>query len=558
MTQPLMRNRANNTQARIPWISKPRSIFPINKSVKQTQKASYLVPIFFEEVMPGDTWELNLDMFIRLMPQVTAPSDNLYASTFFFYDPTRLIWPNFTKQHGERENPEDTIDYLSPKLLGYGDNKDEEFPAKSLQDYLGKPPLQGYYETTSFGERIYNHVYNEYFRASTIEDSVYLNKSDSDDDPINYPLRRISKMHDYFTDCLKNLQMGDPVTMPLGTTAPIITNDEIPKITLGQSGTGTPIETRNMVYSKNSSYETLRLGSVTSGNGTYQVRWGDETGLIADLSNATAATIASLRLMIDTQAILEGDNRSGVRYTEIMQSRYGVLNPDLRLMRPQYLGGTKTPIFTTPVIQTSGTGITDQATPQGNIAGQATAGDSGKVIKASFGEFGHILGLLAITAVPQYQQGLHRKFSRFERFDYAYPEFMGLSDQDVKEKEIYVQADTTTDAITGEKSNDKVFGYIGRYDEYRYFNNEVRGELRSTYPQSLDVWTYSEKFENEPVLNADFLHDKTAEVLQRSLAVTNDEDEDIEDQFIVDCQYTGAVTRILTSKPVPQTGGRIL
>lgn len=551
-----MRNRANNEQARVPMIKKPRSIFPINKSRKQTFKAGYLVPIFFEEVLPGDTWEINLSAFIRMLPQVAPPIDNLLVSTFFFFDPIRLEWENFAKQHGERKNPNDTIDYISPII----EPPEGGFKAKSLQDYLGKP-INVEYESTPFGERMYNRIYNAYFRSEWLSESVYENDTDTDDIASNYKLLKITKPHDYFTDALPTLQAGPAVTMPLGTSAPIIAQGDMtfkvegvdnfvrnlqvdPSITVSSQSTNRPT-----VFITNSGGQpTSQLPS-----GANKLKYN--SGLSVDLSNAVAADIASLRLLIRTQEILEADMRNGVRLTEMLETRYGCINPDLRLTRPQYLGGTKTPLFTTPVVQTSGTGGSN--TPQGNLAGYSVTTDGGNVIRASFGEFGHIMGIIAVSAIPQYQYGLHKKFTRMERFDYMYPEFQGISDQAILNKELFVQDDTITDTITGGKVNDEPWGYIGRYDEYRYFNNEICGELRSNYDNSLDVWTYAENMEELQNLNNDFIQDKSDEIVKRSMAVQYD-GEDIEDQFLLDCAFNGIVSRVLVSKPIPTTGGRLI
>lgn len=568
MSSILMRNRANNAAARVPQIKHARSVFGMNKSRKQTCKASYLYPIFFEEVMPGDTWEINMTALIRLMPQVAPPIDNLTVSTFFFFDPTRLIWKNFPKQHGEKENPEDTIDYISPKIS----TPTGGFTARSLQDYLGKP-IGVEITTTAFGERMYNHIWNDYFRSEFLQNSVYKNDSDTDDVYSNYSLLKISKMHDYFTDCLPTLQQGDPVQIPLGVSAPVYGIENTP-LALRRSA-------QNVGSDTLSGYNVLQTDGTTSGNHRAAVinstnaaglltsnsahnvlskvvskRINQSSGLYADLSEAVAADISALRLMIQTQEILERDNRNGVRYTEMLEGRYGCINPDLRLHRAQYLGGTKTPLFTTPVVQTSGTGITSQTTPQGNLSGYGVTTDGGGVIKASFGEWGHIMGLMAITATPQYQYGCHRKFTRFERFDYMYPEFMGLSDQAVKNKELYAQNDTIVGS-DGEKVNDSVWGYAPRYEEYRTFQNEICGELRSNYATSLDVWHYAESMGNLQNLNGTFIQDKTDTIVQRSMAVQSDEGGDVEDQFLVDIQFNGAVTRVLTAKGLPQTGGRI-
>lgn len=539
-----MRNKANSYISRVPQIKLPRSIFPVNFSRKQTQKASYLVPIFYQEVLPGDTWQINMRAFVRLATQITSPMDNLWVKTYFFFDPHRLQWENFAKQHGERKNPNDTIDYVTPTIT-YPNG----IPYKSLADYLGRTRC-GVKNTkmTSLGHRMYNRIINAYFRSERLQDSLYENDTDTDDVPENYSLFKIGKDRDYFTNCLPDLQLGEQVQIPLGTTAPVegqakwTANGKSNNFKIFQDGGG-------------QEYHVYAAG--TNGSGLPNNQTINITGLYADLSSAVSASIAAMRLAIDTQEILERDNRNGTRYTEQLEGRYGCINPDLLMYRPQYLGGTSTPLFTTPVVQTSGTGSTGQNTPQGNIAGFGTASEKGEVIRASFGEFGAIMGLAVIKAIPQYQQGMGKCWNRMERYDYYYPEFNGLSDQAVENGEIFYQGEDVKDKTTNENVDKLTFGYIPRYDDYRTFNNEICGELRSEYPQTLDLWHYAEKFEELPKLNGEFIKDKTDEIVKRTVAVQNDEDETAE-QCICDFQFSGSVTRVLPSHGIPRTGGSIL
>lgn len=543
MTNILMRNKANSYISRVPQIRKQRSIFPVNFSRKQTQVASYLVPIFYQEVLPGDTWQINLQSFIRLETQLTSPIDNLWVKTYFFFDPHRLQWENFPKQHGERKNPNDTIDYLTPTIT-YPNG----IEYKSLADYLGRTRC-GIKNTkmTSLGHRMYNRIYNAYFRSERLQDSLFENDTDEDDKPENYKLIKIGKDRDYFTNCLPDLQLGEQVSIPLGETAPVVSATTKKR---DEQWWGTIEENGNI--QKSTSSQSLTQGA--PGGWTYIGLIGPGNGfkgapnLVADLSNAVSATISAMRLAIDTQEILERDNRNGTRYTEQLEGRYGCLNPDLLMYRPQYLGGTSSPLFTTPVVQTSGTGSTGQATPQGNIAGFGTNSDRGEVVRASFGEFGAIMGLAVIKAIPEYQQGMGKCWNRMERYDYYYPEFNGLSDQAVTNSEIFYQAN---------EQDEEVFGYIPRYDDYRTFINEICGELRSEYEYTQDIWHYGEKFETLPKLNDDFIQDKTNEIVKRTIAVQNDENGDAE-QFLCDFQFTGSVTRGMPSHAIPQTGGRIL
>ncbi|UPW40953.1 major capsid protein [Sigmofec virus UA08Rod_6044] len=572
MTNILMRNKANNITSRVPQVKLPRSIFPIQKWRKQTMKAGYLYPIFCEEVLPSDTWILNTQNFIRLNTQVVPPIDNLQVKTYFFFVPSRLVWDNFAKQHGERKNPNDTIDYITPSIT-YPNG----IPVGSIADYMGKTRTGiANNKINALPLRAYNLIWNEYFRAELIQDSLTVNTGDADDSPNIYNLAKKAKMHDYFTDCLPTLQLGEQVNIPLGTTAPVVGNGNaiglvqinkdpnnnsiLPLIGTTIFEGGTPTTTSGVLAHGTAQIGPVKINtsmSVANGDGSGNTNTGialglspnsKASGLTADLSAAVSATISAMRLAIDTQEILERDNRNGVRYTEQLAGRYGALNPDLRLQRPQYLGGTVQPLFTTPVVQTSSTNTT---TPQGNLAGYGVTGDSSKnTIKASFGEFGYIIGLACVQAVPQYQQGQGKMWDRWERYDYYYPEFNGLSDQAVKNKEIFLTGNEETDNAT--------FGYIGRYDEYRYFNNEICGELRSDYEKSLDSWHYAEKFENTPTLSSEFIEDDTDEILKRSLVVQNNSDGTTAEQMIAEFNYNGGVARVMPSKATPQTGGRIL
>lgn len=553
MTNILMRNTANNISSKVPQVKLPRSVFPMNFYRKQTMKGGFLYPIMCEEVLPSDTWIFNMANFIRLNTQVVAPIDNLTVKTYFFFVPSRLVWDNFAKQHGERKNPNDTIDYITPSVT---------FPngvhVESLGDYLGKNRINiANTKLNALPFRAYNLIWNEYFRAETIQDSVTVKTDDSDDDPNLYNVLKKCKMHDYFTDCLPNLQWGEQVNIPLGATAPVngvvqsgfmyrTTNGGTEQAVLNPTQTAPAFGNTPILNAQTMNGVTRTDGQIDG----VSTATGGFVQLTADLSNAVSATISAMRLAIDTQEILERDNRNGTRYTEQLAGRYGALNPDLRLQRPQYLGGTVQPLFTTPVVQTS---ATNNESPQGNIAGFGTTAENSNVVKASFGEFGYIMGLACVQATPQYQQGQHKMWDRWERYDYYYPEFNGLSDQAVKNKEIFLSGNEAVDEAT--------FGYIGRYDEYRMFQNQICGELRSDYANSLDVWHYAEKFENTPTLNSQFIQDPSNTVIKRTLAVQDEKvgEQTFEaEQMIAEFDFNGKVARVLPTKAIPQTGGRIL
>ena len=547
MTTNLMRNRANNITSRIEMVKKPRSIFPIGKSRKMTMKASYLYPILAEEVLPADTWILDCNYFIRMNTQITAPLDNLWVMIYFFFDPYRLVWDNFTKQQGERRNPDDNIDYITPAITSKSG-----FAVGSLFDYFGglRTGVPNS-KITCYFARTYNRINNQYFRDQDLQDEAPEYYDDADRADTEYKLLKKCKMHDYFTDGTVSTQKGPAVMIPLGVEAPVNGSIESNNQNITFNGRGTSNKPLYAMLGKDGDL-VVNGGTVGSTNADY-MKFGNQTGLQltdakAILSDAVAASITAVRLAIRTQEIFEADNRGGTRYTEMLEHRYGALNPDLRLGRVQYLGGMQKPLFTNPVVQTSGTGSTGQTTPQGNIAGYGTVTDGGNVVKASFGEFGTLMGIACITAVPQYQQGMHKKHQRWERFDYWYPEFASLTDQAITNGEIFYQ---------GTDEDNEPWAYIGRGDEYRYFNNEICGEFRSEYNKTLDSWHYAEKFENLPVLNEEFIEDKTDQILKRTLAVQSDSEGDAE-QFLADFEFHGMVARILTAKATPQTGGRLL
>lgn len=559
MTNILMRNRVNKYIGRVPQIKTPRSVFPFEKSRKQTIKAGYIIPILFEEVNPGETWEIDLAGVQRLLPQLAPVYDNLYVKTYFFYDPYRLLWDNFTKQHGERRNPNDSISYITPAITLTTETND----FFNIYHYTGKVRPRINKKVTCFAARMYNHIFNEYFRDTDCQEEAYLDTSDADDTIANYPLRKKAKMHDYFTNATKSTQAGDEmISLPLGTEASVISNGKAINLNNGTKEIGlTTLNGYTFIGTTgNASGTNTNIGTETeaAARDPYLKRlgFGTETGLKVDLSTATAATIGALRQAIMTQELLENDNRSGSRYTSLIESRYGVTNPDLLLYRPLYLGGTSNAIFTSEVEQTSATQLTGSKTPLGNLGGKAIANDSRQnVIRASFGEFGAIMGLMVVQAVPQYQFGVARCMERWERYDYYYPEFNGLSDQAIRNEELFAQGDDILDEETGEIIDKETWAYNGRYDDYRYQLNEICGEMHSDYPQSLDYWHYADDVTGLEAYNGDFIEDQTDKILKRTLAVQTEEDqgETIDaPQILVDYKFKGIVYRGMPVRPRPK------
>ena len=462
--------------SRVPKVEIQRSVFNRDHGLKTTLDAGYLVPIFYDEALPGDTFTMDANGFGRLATPINPFMDNLYIETFFFAVPYRLIWDNWEKFCGEQDNPGDSTDYLVPQTTTTVTNS-------TLYDYFGVPTDVSLSFNNLCG-RAYNLIYNEWFRDQNLQNSVTVDKGDGPDTASNYTLLKRGKRHDYFTSALPWPQKGDAVSLPLGTTAPVATNadygDQIGVVSTTQS---------NAV--KNFYADTGAGNYTLLGNGTLPT--GD--ALYADLSDATAATINQLREAFQIQRLYEKDARGGTRYTEVIQSHFGVTSPDARLQRPEYLGGGKDRININPVAQTSST---DTTTPQGNLSGYGTTGFTGHRFSKSFTEHSVVIGLVCVFADLTYQQGLARHFSRQTRWDFYWPTLAHLGEQTILNKEIYAQGTT---------ADDDVFGYQERYAEYRYKPSNVTGQMRSNFAQSLDTWHLAQDFGSLPALNASFIEE---------------------------------------------------
>jgi len=437
-----------------------KSAFNLSYEKLLTADMGQLIPVLHDEAVPGDVWSIGNQMVIRMMPLVAPVLHEINAYVHYFFVPYRILWDDWEDfiSGGVDGANADTI----PTWLVTGAGSDNA--VGSLWDYFGFPtgvvPADAY--PIDFGKRAYNLIYNEFYRDENLITAIDITTAEA------VQIRAWPK--DYFTSALIAQQRGTAPALPISGTTQATWN------AYSSGGTESPFQ-----------YQSAAGADQFDpwGSGTKSALEANTV----DLSGASTFDVADLRLAFQIQRWMERNNRAGVRYTEFLRGHFGVAPRDDRLDRPEYIGGSKTPLIISEVLQTSET----STTPQGTLAGHGISMDSRFIGKYRVQEYGVILGILSIMPKAVYQQGIDRQWLRSTRYDFYFPEFAHLSEQAIEQAEIYATA-------TGSE-NTTVFGYQGRYDEMRWKKNMVCGLMRTT----LDYWHISRQFASAPVLNQTFV-----------------------------------------------------
>lgn len=525
-----------------------RTKFDRSHVYKTTFDAGKLIPVFVDEVLPGDTTRMSVNYFARMATPVKPIMDNIYLDWFFFFVPNRLVWEHWQNFCFEQEDPDDSTDYVIPTVTATG-NSDNAYVG-SLWDYFGLPVntsgnLSG---ISALPFRCVYLIYNEWFRDENLQKSVKIQKGDTNevldssrasDQPswvfssdttivpgLACPPR--GKRHDYFTSALPWTQKGPGVNISLTGNAPVFGDGK--RLGLAPDAANSPVGYISMSGNVGAILRNQGGSEWKSSQAAFVTSDRNKSGLLADLSDVSAITINGLRTAFQMQKFYERLARGGSRYTEVLRSFFGVVSPDARLQRPEFLGSFTKMVNVNPIAQTS---ATDNTSPQGNLSAYGVTASRFHGFTKSFVEHGYIIGFVCARADLTYQQGVNKMWLRSTVYDFYWPTFAHLGEQAIELRELYAQG-TTDDT--------KVFGYQERYAEYRYKPSQITGKFRSSVTSgNLDVWHLSQFFSNAPTLNEEFITENPP--IKRIVAVQN------EPEFLLDIGF-----RYTTVRPMPMFG----
>lgn len=505
-------------------IDMSRSTFTRNSSLKTSFNVGDIVPFFVDEVLPGDTFDVDTSKVIRMPSLITPIMDNIYLDTYFFFVPNRLVWSHWKEFNGENTQSAwiPQTEYEVPQITSPADTGWE---VGTIADYFGIPTGVAGLSVNAMPFRAYALIMNEWFRDENLCDPLQISVDDATVVGVNTGTfvtdvakggkpYKAAKYHDYFTSALPAPQKGPDVQIPVAEAAsypvvPLV--DKVPEsVWTNQLYHASPYndyggtlnEPDGFVFgSSGNQVANQHYNSTTGGTGpVIDNLWAVASG------NAQAATINQLRLAFQVQKLYERDARGGTRYIEILKSHFGVTSPDARLQRPEYLGGNRIPITINQVLQNSETATTPQGTP----TGQSLTTDVHSDFKKSFVEHGFVIGVMVARYPHTYQQGIERFWSRKSRFDYYWPVFANIGEQAILNKEIFAQ---------GTEEDDEVFGYQEAWADYRYKPSRCTGEMRSTVAQSLDIWHLGDDYSCLPALSSEWIAEDSS-VIDRVIAVT--------------------------------------
>lgn len=544
-----------------------RTKFDRSHVYKTTFNSGKLIPVFVDEVLPGDTTRMSVNYFARLATPIKPIMDNIYLDWFFFFVPNRLVWEHWQNFCFEQEDPDDNTDYVIPTVTATG-NSDNAYVG-SLWDYFGLPVntsgnLSGISALPFRGVYL---IWNEWFRDENLQKSVKIQKGDTNEvlnsarsaeqpswvfssgtsivSGLACPPR--GKRHDYFTSALPWTQKGPGVSIGLAGTATLVdpspvsgyfvqqSNNSLGAAQLSKDGSVHDVYTGSGTLTYQGGYSVSIAGHSVNGAGVATVTaqpgssWLSKDSY-ADLDSSSIFTINSLRTAFQMQKFYERLARGGSRYTEVLRSFFGVVSPDARLQRPEFLGSFTKMVNVNPIAQTS---ATDDTSPQGNLSAYGVTASKFHGFTKSFVEHGYIFGFVCARADLTYQQGINKMWLRSTVYDFYWPTFAHLGEQAIELREIYAQ---------GSEADTTVFGYQERYAEYRYKPSQITGKFRSSVTGgNLDVWHLSQFFKNAPTLNEEFIVENPP--IERIIAVPS------EPEFLLDIGF-----RYITVRPMPMFG----
>ncbi len=525
-----------------------RSRFVRPSTHKTTFNAGNLIPIYVDEVLPGDTFKMNMSSVIRMSTPIYPVMDNANLDVYFFFVPNRLVWDHWKEFFGENNSThwEQPVEYEVPQITAPTGG----WAKGTIADYMGIPTKIENISVQALPFRAYCKIWNDWFRDQNLKDPAMISMDETTTAGANtgdyvtnaekgaLPLK-VAKYHDYFTAALPEPQKGPEVTIGgVGGYLPVITRADTtnPTVTMNYAKTGGTDVVGNHVYAV--------MWNPTDGNKAVTKAWENPgsgyteiapNNLWADMSQGTATSINALRQAFAIQRLYEKNARGGTRYIEIIRAHFGVQSPDARQQRSEYLGGTRVPINMDQVVQTSNSG--NGITPQGNTAAYSLTAFNESMFTKSFTEHGYIIGLACIRTEHTYQQGIERFWSRKKMLDYYFPTLANLGEQAILNKEIYAQGNAT---------DNEAFGYQEAWAEYRYKPSRVSGAMRSNYQTTLDAWHYADKYTQQPILSSEWI-DETSANIDRTLAVQSAN----EDQFIADFYFACEATRPMPLYSIP-------